>query len=366
MAHKVTLIPGDGIGPELTEATRRVVEATGVDIEWDVQLAGADVMDQFGGNPLPEQVLESIRKNKVALKGPITTPVGSGFRSVNVALRKELDMYAQVRPGKSYDGVRSRFEDIDLVIIRENTEDLYAGVEYESNSDAAKELTAWIKSKGDSFRFEENVGISIKPISEEGTRRVVRFAFEFARANGRKKVTSVHKANIMKHSDGLWLRVSEEVAAEFPDIEFEERIIDNMCMQLVQKPELYDVIVAPNLYGDILSDLVAGLVGGLGMAPGSNDGDHAHVFEPVHGSAPKYAGQNKANPTAQMLSAVMMLRHLGETDAAQRMEDAIAKVIADGKDVTYDMKDDRNDPTAVGTSEFADAIIEVMGASVPA
>jgi isocitrate dehydrogenase (NAD+) len=311
-------------------------------------------------------VLESIRKNGVALKGPITTPVGSGFRSVNVALRKELDMYAQVRPGKSYKGVRSRYEDIDLVIIRENTEDLYAGVEYEADSENAKELTAWVESKGDRFRFNEHVGISIKPLSEEGTRRVVRFAFEFARANGRKKVTSVHKANIMKHSDGLWLRVSEEVSKEFPDIEFEERIIDNMCMQLVQKPELYDVIVAPNLYGDILSDLVAGLVGGLGMAPGSNDGDVAHVFEPVHGSAPKYTGQNKANPTAQMLSAVMMLRHLGEHDAAQRMEDAIAKVIAEGKDVTYDMKPHRDDPTAVGTAEFADAIIEVLKSAVPA
>ncbi|MCW2949334.1 MAG: Isocitrate dehydrogenase, partial [Thermoleophilia bacterium] len=235
MAHKVTLIPGDGIGPELTEATRRVLEATGVEFEWDVQLAGADVMDQFGGNPLPPQVLESIRANKVALKGPITTPVGSGFRSVNVALRKELDMYAQVRPGKSYEGVRSRFEDIDLVIIRENTEDLYAGIEYEQNTDEAKELTAWVKSKGGSFRFEDHVGISIKPISEEGTRRVVKFAFEYARANGRKKVTSVHKANIMKHTDGLWLRVSEEVSKDYPEIEFEERIIDNMCMQLVQK-----------------------------------------------------------------------------------------------------------------------------------
>jgi isocitrate dehydrogenase (NAD+) len=271
-----------------------------------------------------------------------------------------------VRPARSMAGVETRYENVDLFIVRENTEDLYAGVEYESDSENAKELTAWIRSKGDKFRFEDHVGISIKPISEEGTRRVVRFAFDFARANGRKKVTTIHKANIMKHTDGLWLRVSEEVAKDYPDIEFEERIIDNMCMQLVQKPELYDVLVAPNLYGDILSDLVAGLVGGLGMAPGSNDGDHAHVFEPVHGSAPKYAGQNKANPTAQMLSAVMMLRHLGETDAANRMEDAIAHVIAEGKDVTYDMKDDRNDPTAVGTSEFADAIIAVLGAAVTA
>jgi isocitrate dehydrogenase (NAD+) len=366
MAHKITLIPGDGIGPELTEATRRVLEATGVEFEWDVQEAGADVMDKYDGNPLPPQVLESIRANGVALKGPITTPVGKGFRSVNVALRKELDMYAQVRPGKSYEGVRSKYENVDLVIIRENTEDLYAGVEYEADSANAKELTEWVRSKGDSFRFEEHVGISIKPISEEGTRRVVKFAFEFARANGRKKVTTIHKANIMKHTDGLWLRVSEEVAKDYPEIEFEERIIDNMCMQLVQKPELYDVLVASNLYGDILSDVVAGLVGGLGMAPGSNDGDGVHVFEPVHGSAPKYAGQNKANPTAQMLSAVMMLRHLGETEAAQRMEDAIAKVIADGDKVTYDMKDDRDDPTAVGTAEFADAIIEVLASSVPA
>ena len=366
MAHRVTFIPGDGIGPELSEATRRVLEATGVEFEWDVQEAGADVMDKHDGNPLPDAVLESIRETGVAIKGPITTPVGGGFRSVNVSLRKELDMFAQVRPAKSYEGVRSRYEDIDLVIIRENTEDLYAGIEYEADSQDAKDLIEWMGERGSTPRHPEHCGISIKPISEEGTRRVVRFAFEYARANGRKKVTSVHKANIMKHSDGLWLRVSEEVAKEFPDIEFEERIIDNMCMQLVQKPELYDVIVAANLYGDILSDLCAGLVGGLGMAPGSNVGDKVAVFEPVHGSAPKYAGQNKANPMAEMLSGVMMLQHLGEHDAAKRLETAIADVIAEGDQVTYDMKPHRDDPTAVGTSQVADAIIEKLAATVPA
>lgn len=366
MAHAVTLIPGDGIGPELSEATRRVLEATGVEFDWDVQEAGADVMDKHDGNPLPDAVLESIRRNKVAIKGPITTPVGSGFRSVNVSLRRELDMFGQVRPTKSYEGVRSRYDNIDLVVIRENTEDLYAGIEYEQNTEENAELLEWMRSKGATLRFDKHVGISIKPISEEGTRRIVKFAFEYARANGRKKVTSVHKANIMKHTDGLWLDVSRQVAADYTDIEFEDRIIDNMCMQLVQKPELYDVMVLPNLYGDIVSDLAAGLVGGLGMAPGSNVGDTMAVFEPVHGSAPKYAGQNKANPMAQMLSGVMMLQHLGEHDAAQRLEDAIARVIAEGRSVTYDMKADRNDPTAVGTSQVADAICDLLSASVPA
>lgn len=360
MAHRVTLIPGDGIGPELAEATRRVLEATGVEFDWDVQEAGADVMEKHGGNPLPEAVLESIKANGTAIKGPITTPVGSGFRSVNVALRKELDMYGQVRPAKSYDGVRSRYEDIDLVIIRENTEDLYAGIEYERGSEEARELIEWIEARGGSFRHREGLGISIKPISEEGTRRIFRFAFEYARANGRQKVTSVHKANIMKYTDGLWLDVSREIAAEYPDIEFEDRIVDNMCMQLVQKPELYDMLVLPNLYGDIVSDLAAGLVGGLGVAPGSNVGTHAAVFEPVHGSAPKYAGQNKANPMAMMLSGVMMLQHLGEHDAAKRLDAAIAHVISEGRFVTYDMKEDRNDPTAVGTSQVGDAICDVL------
>jgi isocitrate dehydrogenase (NAD+) len=365
VAHRVILIPGDGIGPELTEATRRVLEATGVEFDWDVRQAGADVMDENDGNPLPEPVLDAIRQTGVALKGPITTPVGGGFRSVNVALRKELDMYAQIRPCKSYAGVRSRFDDVDLVIIRENTEDLYSGIEYEQGTPDAEELIAWIKSKGGQLRWDD-AGISIKPISVTGTRRIFEFAFDWTRKNGRGKVTAVHKANIMKFSDGLWLRVAREVAEENPDIEFDDRIVDNMCMQLVQRPEEYDVLVLPNLYGDVLSDLCAGMVGGLGLTPGANYGDDAAVFEPTHGSAPKYAGQNKANPMAQMLSAVLMLRHLDEIEAGDRLERAIADVIREGESVTYDMKPTRDDPTAVGTSQVADAIIEKLEASVPA
>src|ERR671916_1827161 len=276
MAHRVTLIPGDGTGPELAEATRRVLEATGVEFDWDVQQAGTDVMAENDGNPLPEHVLESIRQNGTALKGPITTPVGGGFRSVNVALRKSLDLYAQVRPCKSYEGVRSRFDAVDLVVIRENTEDLYAGIEYEEGTDAARELIDWIKSKGGKLRWDD-AGISIKPISVTGTRRIFEFAFDYARKMGRRKITAVHKANIMKFSDGLWLHVAREVAAENPDIEFDDRIVDNMCMQLVQRPEEYDVLVLPNLYGDVLSDLCAGMIGGLGMAPGANFGDDAAV-----------------------------------------------------------------------------------------
>jgi isocitrate dehydrogenase (NAD+) len=364
VAHRVVLIPGDGTGPELTEATRRVLEATGVDFDWDVREAGADVMEQYGGNPLPPDVLDAIRDAGVALKGPITTPVGGGFRSVNVALRKELDMYAQVRPCKSYPGVRSRFQDVDLIIVRENTEDLYAGIEYEQGSADAEELIHWIESKGGRLRHSD-AGISIKPISVSGTRRIFDFAFEYARKNGRKKITAVHKANIMKFSDGLWLRVAREVAAENEDIQFDDRIVDNMCMQLVQRPEEYDVLVLPNLYGDVLSDLCAGMIGGLGIAPGANYGDDVAVFEPTHGSAPKYAGQNKVNPMAQLLSGMLMLRHLGEQGAAQRLERAIADVIAEGENVTYDMKPTRDDPSAVGTSEVADAIIEKLEASVP-
>jgi isocitrate dehydrogenase (NAD+) len=357
MAHKVTLIPGDGTGPELTEATRRVLEATGVEFEWDVQQAGAEVMDQFGGNPLPDTTLDSIRASGVALKGPITTPVGGGFRSVNVGLRKELDMYAQIRPCKSYPGVRARFQDVDLVIVRENTEDLYVGIEYEQGTPDAEELVRWIESKGGKLRWQD-VGISIKPISVTGTRRIFEFAFDWARRNNRKKITAVHKANIMKFSDGLWLRVAREVAAENSDVEFDDRIVDNMCMQLVQRPEEYDVLVLPNLYGDVLSDLCAGMIGGLGMAPGANYGDEVAVFEPTHGSAPKYKGQNKVNPTAMILSGMLMLDHLGERDAAQRLEAAVAAVIAAGDRVTYDLKPSRDDPSAVGTSEYADAIIE--------
>jgi isocitrate dehydrogenase (NAD+) len=328
MTHRVTLIPGDGTGPELAAALETVIAATGVAIDWEVHDAGLGVMEEYG-TPLPEHVLESVRRNRVAIKGPITTPVGHGFRSVNVALRKELDLYACLRPAKSLVGVRSRFADIDLVIVRENTEDLYAGIEHMVGEDAAE---------------------SIKIITRKGSERIVRFAFEYARKHGRHKVTAVHKANIMKCTDGLFLRVAGEVAARYPDIEFEERIVDNMCMQLVQKPELYDVLVLPNLYGDIISDLAAGLVGGLGVAPGANIGDAAAVFEPVHGSAPKYAGQDKVDPTALLRSGVLMLDHLGEAEAAQRMDAAIAAVIAEGVDVTYDLGGN------AGTSRMAAAI----------
>ncbi len=358
MAYEVTFIPGDGTGPEIAEATRRVLEATGVQFKWDVQDAGVDVYEKEG-NPLPDRVIESLQRTKIGIKGPVTTPVGTGFRSVNVTLRQKLDLYCCLRPCKTYEGVRSRYDNIDLVIVRENTEDLYAGIEYEKGSDGAKAIIDTVKANGGRV-IRDDSGISIKPISVMGTDRIVRYAFQYARDNGRKKVTSVHKANIMKFSDGLWLDVSREVAKDFPDIEFEDRIVDNMCMQLVQKPELYDVIVLPNLYGDILSDLCAGLIGGLGVAPGANIGTIGAVFEPTHGSAPKYKGLNKVNPVAMMLSGVMMLNYLGEKDAAKKMNKAIADVIREGKDVTYDLKPKADDPTAVGTSQMADAIIEKM------
>jgi isocitrate dehydrogenase (NAD+) len=363
MAHRVTLIPGDGTGPELTEATRRVLEATGVEFDWDVRYAGTDVMGENDGNPLPEHVLDAIRETGVALKGPITTPVGGGFRSVNVALRKSLDLYAQVRPCKSYPGVRTRFEDVDLIVVRENTEDLYAGIEFEEGSDDALELIDWLHKKAQ-VRVRQDSGLSIKPLSISGTRRIVQFAFDYARRNGRRKVTAVHKANIMKFSDGLYLRVAREVAAENDDVEFDDRIVDNMCMQLVQRPDEYDVLVLPNLYGDVVSDLCAGMIGGLGMAPGANVGEGIAIFEPTHGSAPKYAGQNKVNPMAQMLSGMLMLRYLEETEAAERLEQAIAEMIREGRSVTYDMKPRRDDPTAVGTSEVADAVIGKLGVRV--
>jgi isocitrate dehydrogenase (NAD+) len=352
----VTLITGDGIGPEIAEAARRCIDATGVKIEWEVAEAGEDVMARLG-TPLPDATVDSIKKNAVALKAPITTPVGTGFRSINVYLRQSLDLYACLRPCKSYKGVRSRYEDIDLVIVRENTEDLYAGIEFQKSQPDALELIDWL-NKHSKRKITPDSGISIKPISVAATNRIVRFAFDYARKNGRRKVTSVHKANIMKFSDGLWLEVSRQVAKDYPDIEFEDRIVDNMCMQLVQKPELYDVLVLPNLYGDIVSDLCAGLVGGLGVAPGANIGLKGAIFEATHGSAPKYRGQNKVNPTALILSGVLMLRHLGKAAEADRLENAVAQVIADGKCVTYDLKADRNDPTAVGTSQMADAIIE--------
>jgi len=354
--YTITLIPGDGIGPEISEATRRVLDATGVKIKWEIQDAGEDVY-QKEGNPLPERVVDSIRKNKVAIKGPVTTPVGTGFRSVNVTLRQALDLYACLRPCISFKGARTRYENIDLVIVRENTEDLYAGIEFQKDREETKKLIDFVKSStGKNIRPDS--GISIKPISVYGTERIVRFAFEYARKNKREKVTAVHKANIMKHSDGLFLETARDVASKYGDIEFEDKIIDNMCMQLVQKPELYDVIVLPNLYGDIVSDLAAGLIGGLGLAPGANIGDEMAVFEPTHGSAPKYKGLNKMNPFAMMLSGVMMLRHFGEFNAADKLEKAIAAVIEEGRHVTYDMKPRPEDPTAAKTSEVADAVIE--------
>ncbi|MEW6058557.1 MAG: isocitrate/isopropylmalate family dehydrogenase [Actinomycetota bacterium] len=358
MSHRVTFVPGDGVGPEISEATRRVLEATGVGFDWDVHDAGAEVMELYG-TPLPGHVLESIRDTQVAIKGPITTPVGGGFRSVNVALRKELDLYACLRPCKSYPGVRSRYENVDIVIVRENTEDLYAGIEFERGTAEARELIEFVADKSGK-QIRDDAGISIKPISVAGTERIVRFAFEHARREGRRKVTAVHKANIMKFSDGLFLETARLVADGYPDIAFEDRIVDNLTMQLVQRPEEYDLLVLPNLYGDIVSDLCAGLVGGLGVAPGANMGDDAAVFEATHGSAPKYKGANKANPMAMMLSGVLMLRHLRERDAADRLEAAIAAVIAEGRSVTYDMKPTREDPTAVGTSQVADAVIEKL------
>jgi isocitrate dehydrogenase (NAD+) len=360
VTHNVTLIPGDGIGPEISEATRRVLEATGVKFNWDLAYAGADAQKEFG-SVLPDATLKSIKKNRVAIKGPVTTPVGSGYRSVNVALRKTLDLYACLRPCKSYAGVASPFKDIDIVVVRENTEDLYAGIEFEKGAaDTAKLLKLIKETKGDVARADSS--FSLKMISESGSRRIVKFAFEYARLNNRKKVTAVHKANIMKFSDGLFLAVSREVAKDYPDIEFGEVIVDNLCMQLVRRPHQFDILVLPNLYGDLISDLCAGLVGGLGLAPGANLGDDMAIFEATHGSAPKYRGQNKVNPMSMMLSGVLMLRYLGEKAAADKMEKAIAAVIAEGKSLTYDMVPAGSKAKPVGTSEVADAIIKKMGA----
>lgn len=358
MQHAVTLIPGDGTGPEITEATRRVLEATGVQFDWHVHAAGLEVLEKCG-TVLPDEVIASIKQTKVGLKGPITTPVGRGARSANAALRKKLDLYANLRPAKTYHGLRSRYEHIDLIIVRENTEDLYSGIEFQRGTPEQEEMLETI-ARTTGSRLDANSAISIKYISVLATRRIVKFAFDYARANARRKVTAVHKANIMKFSDGLFLSIAQEVAKEYADIQFEDRIVDNMCMQLVQKPEMYDVLVLPNLYGDIISDLSAGLIGGLGVAPGANIGSQYAVFEPVHGSAPKYAGQNKVNPMAMMFSGIMMLRHLGEKDAANRLEKALAQVIAEGKNVTYDLKPRPDDPTAVGTSQVADAVIEKL------
>ena len=318
-------------GPELAAVTRDVIDATGVAIQWEEVDAGVDVMEEKG-TPLPQEVMDSIQKNRIAIKAPITTPVGHGFRSVNVQMRKDFDLYACLRPCKSFPGVRSRFENIDLVVVRENTEDLYAGIEFEQGKKETAELINTIRKLDPTAKLRDDSGISIKPLSIAGSQRIVRFAFDYAKQNGRKKVTAVHKSNIQKFSDGLFLKVAREVAEEYKDIEFEDRIVDNMCMQLIQKPELYDVLVCPNLYGDIISDLCAGIVGGLGVAPGGNIGDEGvAIFEATHGSAPKYKGQNKVNPSAMILSGVMMLNYIGEKDAAKRLENAVAETIAEGK-----------------------------------
>ncbi len=357
--HTITLIPGDGIGPEITEVARHCVEATGIPIKWDIVKAGASVMEKYG-TPLPSPVIESIKKNKVAWKGPITTPVGEGFRSVNVKLRKLLNLYVCLRPYKYYLGVKSKFSNVDIVVMRENTEDLYAGIEFEEGRSETKEFIDFVEEKK-GLKIAEDSGISVKPISISASRRIVKAAFEYAINNNRKKVTAVHKANIMKFSDGLFSKVARKVALEYKGrIEFEERLIDNMCMQLVQKPQNYDVLVLPNLYGDIISDLCAGLVGGLGVAPGANIGEECAIFEPTHGSAPKYQGMNKVNPTGMILSGVMMLEWLGEKEAATRLERAVATVIREGKKLTYDFKPTPNDLSAVGTREMGEAILKKL------
>ncbi|MFC1905614.1 isocitrate/isopropylmalate dehydrogenase family protein [Chloroflexota bacterium] len=355
MPYRVTLIPGDGIGPEVTEAARRVLEATGVEINWDIGVVGEKAQPQFG-TPLPDNVLASIKRNRLALKGPVATPIGTGFRSVNVAIRKSLDLYACVRPCKIYRGAPTSFKNVDIVVVRESTEDLYTGIEFAKDTADAKKLIDLIQSSYGT-KVNKDSGFSIKMLSESGSRRIVKFAFEYARANNRKKVTAGHKANILKFSDGLFLNVAREVAKDYPDIEFEDVVIDALCMHLVRNPQSFNVIVLPNLYGDIVSDLCAGLVGGLGLAPGANIGDDIAVFEPTHGSAPKYTGQNKVNPMAMMLSGVMMLRHLREKGAADRVEKAIADVIAEGKSVTYDLKSKQNQSPA-GTMQVADAVIK--------
>jgi len=356
MAHNITLIPGDGVGPEISLATQRVLDATGVSINWETAYAGAEAEKELG-ELLPKATLQSIRKNRVAIKGPVTTPVGSGFRSVNVALRKELDLYACLRPCKIYPGAPTIFKNVDIIVVRENTEDLYSGIEFErGKAETAKLIELVAEATGDKVR--EDSAVSLKVISETASRRIVKFAFEYARANNRKKVTAVHKANIMKFSDGLFLATAREVAKEYSDIEFEDRIVDNLCMQLVRRPQQFDVLVLPNLYGDLISDLCAGLVGGLGLAPGANLGDRIAVFEATHGSAPKYKGQNKVNPMSMMLSGVMMLKYIGEAKAAEKLEKAIAGVIAEGRSVTYDMKPDSTE--VVGTSQVADAVIKKL------
>lgn len=365
--YRVTLIPGDGIGPEISAAMRRVVEAAGVSIGWDVQEAG-EALIATEGTPLPERVIDSIVANGIAIKGPVTTPVGTGFRSINVELRKRLDLFTNLRPSLSIPGTGARYDDVDLVIFRENTEDLYAGIEFEMGSDGAARIRETVAELG-AGTIREDAGISIKPISVFGTRRIVKAAFDYAVANGRKKVTAVHKANIMKHSDGLYLAVAREVAAEYADtgIEFNDMIVDAACMNLVIDPSQFDVLVLPNLYGDIVSDLCAGLVGGLGMAPGANIGETVAIFESVHGSAPDIAGQDKANPTALLLTAAMMLRHLGELDAAERITAAVTTVIGRGEALTGDLQKIRTGSAAgaASTTAYTDAVVAEICASSP-
>ena len=355
MTYRVTLIPGDGIGPEVAEATRAVLDASGVSFEWDVQPAGIEAMETHG-DVLPQATLDSVKANGVGIKGPITTPIGSGFRSVNVALRHALGLYANLRPGKTIAGVQAPFDHVDLVVVRENLEGMYSGIEFDDGAADTSEVIEFINARS-KRQIESDAALSIKLITPKNTERIVRYAFDYARANGRKKVTIVHKANIMKFSDGLFLETAQRVAAEYSDIESNDRIIDNMCMQLVQKPEEYDVLVMANLYGDIVSDLVAGMIGGLGVAPSGNIGTEAAVFEPIHGSAPSHAGKNEANPTAMILSGAMMLRHLGEQGAAERVEHAIAAVIGEGKMVTYDLRADRDPAKAATTTEMTEAIV---------
>ncbi len=345
-SYTITLLPGDGTGPEITDVVLKVLESTGIKIQWEIMEVGESAMEKYG-TPLPDKVLASIKKNKIALKGPVTTPIGTGFRSVNVALRQKLDLFACVRPCKLYKGVKSKYENIDLIVVRENTEDLYAGVEFMPESKEAKKIIELSEGK-----IAKGSAISIKPISRKASERIIDFAFNYAIKNNRKKVTAITKANIMKFTDGLFFECGKEVAKKYPQIEYEEKLIDNMCMQLVQKPEIYDVLVLPNLYGDIVSDLCAGLVGGLGVAPGANFGDNIAVFEAVHGSSPKYKGQNKVNPTALLLSAKLMLEYIGEKEKATILENAIASVISEGKKVTYDLGG------TAKTTEMGDAIIE--------
>ena len=360
LPHDVTLIPGDGTGPEITRATQRVLDATGVQIRWDIRSVGQDAAEKCG-DLLPKEVIHSIRQNGVALKGPVTTPRGGGFRSVNVALRKVLDLFACVRPTKSFPGALCHQEDIDIVVIRENHEDLYAGIEFELGDPLIDRISQIVEESGQGT-IREDAGLSLKVISRRGSERIVRFAFDYARDNGRNQVTTVTKDNIMKHTDGLFSEIARKVAQDYPKVRHEEMLVDALAMQLVRYPERFDVLVLPNLYGDIISDLCAGLIGGLGIAPGANFGDNIAIFEAVHGSVPKYAGLNKANPMAMMLSGALMLHHLGEIEAAKRLKGSIATVIAEGKSLTRDMRANRQDPNSAGTSQVADAIVEKLKA----